>query len=87
MTMKRTAAILATIILVSAITGCVGGNDVELYYNRNTTIGRELLDLQEAKDKGAISAQEYEKVKKDIMECATIKLECPSDKKEKSSED
>jgi len=87
MTMKRIAGILAAIILVSAITGCAMGNKGTVYYTRTTTIGRELIDLKEAKDKGAMTEQEYNKVKEDIMKCGPIKFECSSGDHDKSSKD
>ena len=87
MTMKRIAGILAAIILVSGITGCAMGNKGTVHYNRTTTIGKELLDLKEAKDKGALSEQEYNKVKKDLVKYGSIKFECSSDNQDKSSED
>ena len=34
----------------------------------NTTIGEELLDLQEALDSGAITQEEYDELRKKIME-------------------
>jgi len=79
MKMKKIAAILTAIILVSGIAGCAMGNKGTVHYTRTTTIGRELIDLKEAKDKGAINEQEYNKVKEDIMKCGSIKFECSSD--------
>jgi len=87
MTMKRMAVILAVIILVSGIAGCAIGNKVTMRSDRTTTIGKELLDLKEAKDKGALSEEEYNKVKKDLMKCESIKIECSSGKQDKCSKD
>jgi len=76
MKMKKITAILTAIILVSGITGCAMGNKGTVHYTRTTTIGQELIDLKEAKDKGAITEQEYNKVKEDIIKCGSIKFEC-----------
>jgi uncharacterized membrane protein len=87
MIMKRIVGILAVIILVSGITGCAIGNKGTMHYNRTTTIGKELLDLKEAKDKGALSEEEYNKVKEDLLKSGSIKIECLYDNQDKSSED
>ena len=87
MTMKRIVGILAVIILVSGITGCAIENKGTMHYNRTTTIGKELLDLKEAKDKGALSEEEYNKVKEDLLKSGSIKIECLYDNQDKSSED
>ena len=83
MTTKKMALVLVVIILAIGLAGCAMGNKGTVYYNRTTTIGKELLDLKEAKDKGAISEQEYNKVKKDLMKCGSIKFESSSGKEEK----
>ena len=87
MAMKKIAGILATIILVSGITGCAIGNKGTVHYTRTTTIGKELMDLKEAKDKDAISEEEYNKVKAEIMKYGSIKIEGLAGKKDKSSKD
>ncbi len=62
----------------------VGSNAKRVYWlrnvqhgdtNRTTTIGRELVDLQDAKARGAISEEEYTKAKKDILEGGPLKAE------------
>ena len=87
MIVKITVGVLAAIILACGITGCAMGNEGTVHYTRTTTIGKELLDLKEAKDKGAISEQEYNKVKKDIMKSGSFKFDCSSKNQDKSSED
>ena len=87
MAMKKIAGILATIILVSGIAGCAIGNKGTVHYTRTTTIGKELMDLKEAKDKDAISEEEYNKVKAEIMKCGSIKIEGLAGKKDKPSKD
>ena len=88
MKMKRIAGILAAVILMIAISGCAMGNKGTMHYSRTTTIGQELIDLKEAKDKGALSEQEYNKAKEQLLKyCAPVKLEYSLDKKDKCSAD
>lgn len=63
------------IVAVLPLAGCVIGNSVEPSYVRSTTIGQELVDLQAAKDKGAITAEEYEELKARIKEMAKMELD------------
>lgn len=81
MAMRLIAGLLGVVIFVTAIGGCAMGNEGTVHYNRTTTTGQELIDLKKAKDQGAMTEQEYEEVKKDLMKCGIIKLECSSAKK------
>ena len=66
--MKRIISTIVVMTLLTTMTSCIavgsGGKKIE----NKTTLGRQLIDLQKARDEGAISAQEYaelrEKVKK-----------------------
>jgi len=66
--MKRIICVLLIIALLTTMVSCIavgsGGKKVE----NNATLGQQLIDLQKARDEGAISAQEYadlrEKLKK-----------------------
>ena len=66
--MKKIISTLLIIVLTSTMVSCIavgsGGKKVE----NKTTLGQQLIDLQKARDEGAISAQEYaelrEKLKK-----------------------
>ena len=66
--MKRIISLIVAMALLSTIVSCIavgsGGKKIE----NTTTLGRQLIDLQKARDEGVISAQEYaelrEKVKK-----------------------
>jgi len=55
---------------VSGAAGCAMFNRTQVAYTRTTTVGRELLDLQEAREKGAISEAEYNKARKALLEGA-----------------
>ena len=65
--MKIFKALIVAGVLVSGMTGCAMLNRVDMEYSRHTTIGKELIDLQQAKEKGVISDEEYFKAKKDIL--------------------
>jgi len=66
--MKRIISVLLVLTLITTMASCIavgsGGKKVE----NKTTLGQQLIDLQKARDKGAISKQEYaelrEKLKK-----------------------
>lgn len=63
-----TVAALA-ILVVPAATGCVWGmfNKIKLDDANSVSCGRELIDLQEAKAKGAISEAEFLAMKGKII--------------------
>ena len=60
------AALLGTL----AISGCAAFNRGELTLVRTVSIGQELLDLQRAKQEGAITEAEFEVLKAKIMNLA-----------------
>ncbi len=80
MAIKRTVAILAIFILAAIVSGCAIGNKGELYYNRTTTIGQEMIDLKTALDNGAVTQEEYDKLKADLMKNEKFKFECKAEK-------
>ena len=54
--------------LVAAVSGCaisLGGGDEEIV--RKETMGKQLLDLKEAKDRGALTDEEYQREKERII--------------------
>ncbi len=61
--MRRIVGILLVMVLVSTLVACIaigsGGEKV----NHQPTLGQQLIDLQTAKDEGAISQQEYGELK------------------------
>ena len=73
--MKTKAIALAMVLLAAGVAGCAMFNRGTLNYQRTTTIGKELVDLKDARDKGAITDAEYAKVKKEIMEGGPIKVD------------
>ncbi len=75
MTKGQIAAVVALAVVLGGLSGCAMFNEGTLHYSRTTTIGKELVDLQEAKAKGALSDEEYEKAKKDILEGGPLTVE------------
>lgn len=45
-----------------------------MHYSRTSTIGKELIDLKEARDAGIISEVEYTELKKEIMEGGPVQV-------------
>ena len=72
--MKILISSLRLLLLAGALgllaTGCAWSlfDRGTVNYQRGTTTGRELLDLQEAKAKGALSDDEYLRARKAILE-------------------
>ena len=68
--MKQIIHISMAVLVLLVVTGCMGAapNKVSLTLNRNITVGQELMDLQEAHEKGIISDTEYMETKKDILD-------------------
>ncbi len=57
--------------------GCAMLNRTQVSYTRTTTVGQELLDLQQAREKGAISEAEYNKVRKALLEGGPVMVGAP----------
>ena len=62
-TMNTTRA-LALACLLIPLGGCVVGNSAKVY---RPTIGQELIDLNRAREEGAISEEEYTRCREDIL--------------------
>lgn len=60
-------ALFAAVLLAAGLSGCAMFNRGTMCYTRNTTMGKELIDLKDANEKGALSDEEYGKAKKDIL--------------------
>ncbi len=61
---------LILLIMLVLTVGCGSFNEgqAELHINKNISTGQELLDLQEALEKGIISKQEFEEQRTKILE-------------------
>ena len=61
--MKKIIAIALILVLPAALSSCIAiGSGGEKVHN-HPTIGQQLIDLQKARDDGAITQQEYEELK------------------------
>ncbi|MFH1035076.1 MAG: hypothetical protein V1806_11265 [Pseudomonadota bacterium] len=61
--MRKALAIILGLWLLAGllgVAGCGGGGAQTHVESKSTTLGRELMDLQEAYKKGALSDQEYQ---------------------------
>ena len=52
------------------LSGCAAMNRMEITYAPHTTFGRELMDLEEARKTGALTDEEYNRLKKTVMKLA-----------------
>jgi len=74
MTAARVLALVMAAMAMAA-SGCAMFNKGTMHYSRTTTVGKELVDLKDALDKGALTQDEYAKAKKDILEGGPVKLD------------
>ncbi|MBF0474962.1 MAG: hypothetical protein HQK59_03855 [Deltaproteobacteria bacterium] len=63
----RTGIFCLAILVGVGLSGCGGGGAKNNIETRTTTTGQELIDLQNAKDKGVITEREYEDQKKKVL--------------------
>lgn len=77
----RVLALVMAVMVMAGASGCAMFNKGTMHYSRTTTIGKELVDLKDAMDKGALTQDEYAKAKKDILEGGPVKFEACSGKK------
>jgi uncharacterized membrane protein len=62
--MNKIILIIAGFLIIS----CGSFNEAKLHLNKNISTGQELIDLQEAFDKGIINETEFETIKNRIVE-------------------
>ncbi len=69
--MKRfIITVLAAMVMMGmgfSLTGCGSSTKTEIKEAPKTTLGQELIDLDEAYNKGVITKDEYEKQKKELL--------------------
>lgn len=65
---KKLVLIGLVLLIIVSLTSCAMFNKGTAHYSRTTTIGKELVDLKEARDNEVITEEEYNKLKKEIME-------------------
>jgi putative oligomerization/nucleic acid binding protein len=65
--MKRLGLIGLLIVATAGLSACVPGRAKQSTTVNSTTTGQQLTDLKAALDAGAISPEEYEKKRKEIL--------------------
>jgi hypothetical protein len=58
---------LALCGLILTTAGCWGGGSTTYSETKTVTTGQELMDLKRARDSGAISESEYQRVRENII--------------------
>jgi hypothetical protein len=65
--MKRAICMLLVVVFLATMASCLAiGTGGEKVNNQPPTLGQELMDLQKAKDSGAITVKEYEELKEHL---------------------
>ena len=65
--MKRMVSIFVILVLLTTLASCIAvGSGGSKKMDHQTTLGQELIDLQKARDEGAISQQEYEELREKL---------------------
>lgn len=65
--MTQTKFIFIAAIIISSLAGCGGGGAKVEATTTNTTMGQELMDLNDSYKKGILTEKEYNNAKKNIM--------------------
>lgn len=60
-------ALTLTVVLLSGCVAAIGNRDSQSASRSGATLGQQLIDLQKAKDVGAISPEEYEAQKAKLL--------------------
>jgi len=70
--MIRIIGIMVILALMTSFTSCIAvGSRGEKVHNL-PTVGQQLIDLQKARDEGAVNAKEYEELKDKIKKSPLI---------------
>ena len=70
--MKKLIAIVLIMMLLATLSSCIAiGSGGEKVHN-HPTVGQQLIDLQKARDDGAITQQEYEELKEKLKNSPVI---------------
>lgn len=66
----RISMLVSLLAVTVCLGGCCGGGSTTKVENLSTTttVGEQMMDLQKARDSGAITEQEYKKAKQDILD-------------------
>jgi hypothetical protein len=66
---RRIFSGFGSLFLAAVLSGCLsfGGGDETTLHTKTTTLGQELQDLQNARDKGIISENEYKEQREKLL--------------------
>jgi len=70
--MKKIIGIILIILLMTSLTSCIAVGKSGEEINHHPTLGQQLIDLQKAKDEGAITQKEYDELKAKIKDSSLI---------------
>ena len=70
--MKRAIGIIVILLLMMSLTSCIAVGSGGEKITHEPTLGQRIIDLQKAKDQGAITAKEYEELKDKIKKSPLI---------------
>jgi hypothetical protein len=81
---RTVAATMLVMLTALGLTGCAMFNKGRVQYTRTTTLGQELIDLKTAKEKDAITEEEYSKAKQTLlnMVSADVHISCKTEKED-----
>lgn len=66
--MKKAISVLLVIVVIISVVSCMAIGTSGKKVDNRPTLGQELMDLQKARDEGAISPQEYEVLKQKLKD-------------------
>jgi len=61
--MRKIIGIILIMLLLTSLASCIAVGSGGEKINNQPTLGQQLIDLQQAKDEGAITQQEYDELK------------------------
>lgn len=66
--MKKIISVLILIVIMTSMISCMAIGTSGKKVDNRPTLGQELIDLQKARDEGAISQQEYEELRQKLKD-------------------
>ena len=70
--MNRTIGTIIILLLMMSLTSCIAVGSGGEKITHEPTLGQQMIDLQKAKDQGAITAKEYEELKDKVKKSPLI---------------
>ncbi len=65
--MRSTLSLIACTVCLVALSGC-GGGSRDNSNNNSTTVGKELQDLEDARNKGLLTEEDYQRQREAILD-------------------